>query len=415
VGDYKIPFLDLVTPHLALEEQLVDVFRQALRTAGFVGGSMVEDFEREFAAFCGTRFCVGVSNGTDALRLALLAAGVQTGETVLTVPNTFIATTEAISQIGGRPGFVDIDDRTYTMDPVKLRAFVETECTRDIETGAVVSKRTGSRVTAVIPVHLYGQMADMDPILDLAAHYNLQVIEDACQAHGAEYFSQKEGRWRRAGSMGHAAAFSFYPGKNLGACGEAGAVTTNDDLVAGQCRMLRDHGQSRKYYHHIEGYNGRLDAVQAGVLRVKLRHLAEWNERRRERARRYDELFANEDSLVRPQVPDWSRPVYHLYVIRTSAREDLQRWLTAAGIGTGIHYPIPLHLSNAYKTLGHCAGDFAVAERAAAEVLSLPIFPDLSEVGQSRVADEVLRFLVERRGAADATEATQPLHCIESV
>src|SRR2546428_2806940 len=277
----EIPFMDLVSTTRELQEELVSVFTTALHTAGFVGGPMVEGFERDFAKFCGSRFCVGVGSGTDALRLALIAAGVQPGDTVVTVPLTFIATTEAVSQAGARPDFVDIDERTYTMDPEKLRAYLETECTPDPKTGRVVSKRTGRPVTAVIPVHLYGQMAEMDPILELAARYDLIVIEDACQAHGAEYLSKKEDRWRKAGSMGRAAAFSFYPGKNLGACGEAGAVTTDDDELARRCQMLRDHGQSRKYFHDVEGYNGRLDAIQAGLLRVKLRHLAKWNEQRR--------------------------------------------------------------------------------------------------------------------------------------
>src|SRR2546422_5868837 len=260
-GNGNIPFLDLVTPHLELEEELVSVFQSALKTAGFVGGRMVEDFERHFARFCGVGYCVGMASGTDALRLALIAAGVQPGDTVVTVPLTFIATTEAISQAGARPDFVDIDERTYTMDPEKLRSYLESECVRSPQTDRVVSKRTGGPVTAVIPVHLYGQMADMDPILDLATQYNLVVIEDACQAHGAEYFSRKEDRWRKAGSVGRAAAFSFYPGKNLGACGEAGAITTDDERLARRCQMLRDHGQSKKYFHDIEGYNGRLDAI----------------------------------------------------------------------------------------------------------------------------------------------------------
>jgi dTDP-4-amino-4,6-dideoxygalactose transaminase len=251
----EVPFLDLVTPHAELEEELVSVFRSALRTAGFIGGSMVEGFEREFADYCGTRHCVGVASGTDALRFALMASGIQPGDTVITVPNTFIATTEAISQASGRPAFVDIDERTYTMDPQKLRLYLETQCTREPQSGRAVSRRTGSPVTAVIAVHLYGQMADMDRILDVAAQYNLIVVEDAFQAHGAEYFSEKEQAWRKAGSMGRAAAFSFYPGKNLGACGEAGAITTDDERVARRCQTLRDHGQSKKYFHDIAGYN----------------------------------------------------------------------------------------------------------------------------------------------------------------
>src|SRR2546428_3284245 len=402
----EIPFLDLVTVHRELREELRSVFEPALDTAGFVGGPVVQAFERDFAEFCESQFCVGMASGTDALRLALVAAGVQPGDTVVTVPLTFIATTEAISQAGARPDFIDIDERTYTMDPEKLRAYLETECTPNSETGRVVSKRTGSPVTAVIPVHLYGQMADMDPILDLATQYNLIVVEDACQAHGAEYLSRKEHRWRKAGSMGHAAAFSFYPGKNLGACGEAGAVTTDDERLARRCQMLRDHGQSRKYFHDIEGYNGRLDAIQAGVLRVKLRHLAKWNEQRRERARGYDELFADAEGMViLPHVPSWSRPVYHLYVVRVADREPLQKDLAAAGIGTGIHYPIPLHLAKAYEALGFRRGDFPVAELAASQVLSLPMFPGLSLEQQERVVTCMVEFTVGERLSSEGRMA----------
>jgi dTDP-4-amino-4,6-dideoxygalactose transaminase len=381
-----IPFLDLVAAHQELRDELVDVFATALDSAAFVGGPMVQDFEGDFAAFCGSRFSVGMASGTDALRLALMAAGVRPGDTVLTTPLTFIATTEAISQAGAVPDFIDIDQRTYTMDPEKLRRYLETECTADPHSRRRWSNRTGGPVTAVVPVHLYGQMADMDPILELADEHDLVVIEDACQAHGAEYLSKKEGRWCRAGTMGRAAAFSFYPGKNLGACGEAGAVTTDDERIARQCRMLRDHGQSKKYYHDVEGYNGRLDSIQAGFLRAKLRRLAVWNEQRRERAHRYDELFAYTDgSIILPAVPQWSRPVYHLYVVRVADREPLQAHLTAEGIGTGIHYQIPLHLADAYRHLGFRPGDYPVAERAAAHVLSLPMFPTLTSAQQERV------------------------------
>ena len=402
----EIPFLDLVTVHRELREELRSVFETALDTASFIGGPVVKEFERDFAEFCETRFCVGMASGTDALRLALLAAGVQPGDTVLTVPLTFFATTEAISQAGARFDFVDIDARTYTMDPEKLRAYLEIKCTPDQKTGRLVSKRTGSQVTTVILVHLYGQMADMDPILELAARYNLIVIEDACQAHGAEYLSKKEGRWRKAGSMGRAAAFSFYPGKNLGACGEAGAVTTDDEHVARGCSMLRDHGQSRKYIHDLEGYNGRLDAIQAGLLRVKLRHLAKWNEQRRELARIYEELLADAaGTVILPHVPSWSRPVYHLYVVRVADRDRLQSDLTAAGIGTGIHYPIPLHLVKAYEALGFRPGDFPIAEQAAAQVLSLPMFPGLRPEQQERVATCVLE---STRAAHQRIQVAEP-------
>jgi dTDP-4-amino-4,6-dideoxygalactose transaminase len=396
----KIPFVDLVTPHKELESELVTVFRTALETAGFVGGPMVEEFEREYADYCGAKYCVGVNSGTDALRFALIAAGVQKGDIVVTVPLTFIATTEAISQAGGRPDFIDIDARTYTMDPEKLREYLQEKCACDEKSGRLVHRTLQRPVTAVIPVHLYGQTADMDPILELAAEYNLHVIEDACQAHGAEYFSAREDRWRKAGSMGHAAAFSFYPGKNLGACGEAGAVTTNDEALARKIRMLRDHGQSTKYYHDIEGYNGRLDSIQAGILRVKLRHLTRWNEQRRDCARRYAELFVGvDDALVLPNSPSWSRPVHHLYVVQVADRESLQKELTAAGIGTGIHYPIPLHLATAYLELGYRPGDFPEAERAASNLLSLPMFPEFSLEQQHAVVGAVLRSLAVRESA----------------
>src|SRR6202161_4290425 len=318
----KIPFLDLVTLHEELEPELMPVFQKVLRTAGFVGGPMVEDFEREFAGFCDAKHCVGLASGTDAVRFALMAAGVQLGDVVITVPHTFIATTEGISQAGARPDFVDIDERSYCMDPAKLKEYIERECYVDRETGTPYHRRLRAPVTAIVPVHIYGQSADMDPILELARRYNLIVVEDACQAHGAEYFSRKENRWMKAGSMGHAGAFSFYPGKNLGACGEAGAATTNSEAITRQMRMLRDHGQAKKYYHDIEGYNGRLDAVQAGILSVKLQHLANWNESRREHARKYNELFAAADAnIILPKEPSRSKAVYHLFVVQVENRE----------------------------------------------------------------------------------------------
>jgi len=369
----------------------VSVFRGALASGGFVGGPLLEDFEREFAKFCGVQFAVGVASGTDALRFALMGAGVRPGDTVVTVPNTFIATTEAICQAGARPDFVDVDSRTYLLDPDRLRRYLESDCTFDRHLGHVRSTRTGGPVTAIIPVHLYGQMADMDAIQDLADRYKLRVIEDACQAHGAQYYSAREHRWRTAGSMGRAAAFSFYPGKNLGACGEAGAVTTDNEQIAQRCRMLRDHGQSSKYHHDISGYNGRLDAVQAGILSVKLRHLTRWNQQRVERALEYDRLFAGAGaSVIRPCMPDYSRPVHHLYVVRVADRDRVQRELTAAGIGTGIHYPVPLHLCKAYGGLLFRTGDFPIAEQAASEILTLPMFPGLSLDSQRRVAEVLL-------------------------
>ena len=400
----NIPFLDLVTPHKELESELVAVFKNALNTAGFIGGEPVQAFERAFAQLCQAGHCVGVGSGTDALRFALIAVGVKQGDIVITVPNTFIATTEAISQTGAETAFVDINEQTYNMDPEKLKEYLESECVVDDKTGFTLHRNSGKRVRAVVPVHLYGQMADMDPILTLAEKYNLLVIEDACQAHGAEYFSKKLNSWKRAGSLGHAAAFSFYPGKNLGACGEAGAVTTNSEELAKKVSMLRDHGQAQKYYHDIEGYNGRLDAIQAGILRVKLGRLEEWNRQRREHARHYNELLAAEaENITLPSEPEWSRAVYHLYVIRSQQREELRTYLAAANIGTGIHYPIPLHLQKAYASTSYQAGDFPVTERTAVEILSLPMFPNLKFEGQRRVAEAVAAFGT-RRGKVPAQE-----------
>jgi dTDP-4-amino-4,6-dideoxygalactose transaminase len=283
------------------------------------------------------------------------------------------------------------------MDPDKLREYLEQRCEVDGKTGGLVERASKHRVVGIVPVHLYGQTADMDPILELAAKYRLFVIEDACQAHGAEYFSKKENAWRRAGSMGLAAAFSFYPGKNLGACGEAGAITTDDEAMAKRMKMIRDHGQAKKYYHDIEGYNGRLDAIQAGWLSVKLPHLSKWNESRRKLALRYHESFAQlKEFMVLPEEAPWSKGVYHLYVVRVQDREALQAHLAEAGIGTGIHYPIPLHQQKAYAYLGYNTGDFPVTERVSREIVSLPMFPQLAASQQDQVLSAVKEFLATR-------------------
>jgi dTDP-4-amino-4,6-dideoxygalactose transaminase len=405
-GSEQIPFLDLVTLHKELEPELLSALKETLQTAGFVGGPKVEEFERAFAKFCDASHCVGVASGTDAVRFALTAAGVKPGDVVITVPHTFIATTEAISQACARPDFVDIDERTHCMDPRKLREYLERNCSTDAETGKLNHRRLQAPVTAVVPVHIYGQMADMDPILALARKYNLIVIEDACQAHGAEYFSKETNSWRKAGSIGNAAAFSFYPSKNLGACGEAGAVTTNNEAMARTMRMLRDHGQAQKYYHQMEGYNGRLDALQAGFLTIKLRHLASWNRKRQEIAKRYDQSLAAIDGVRTPFCSDFVHSVYHLYVIRVRQRDALQKHLAKAGIGTGIHYPVPLHLQVAYRHLQYPSGSFPVCEQVASEILSLPMYPLLDAEQTQRVVREVAAFLSSRRSVR--VEQAQP-------
>jgi dTDP-4-amino-4,6-dideoxygalactose transaminase len=401
----RVPFLDLVAPHLEMRAELVEVFTSALESAGFIGGPLVEGFERDFAAFCGAAHCVGVGSGTDALRFALAAAGVGPGDAVVTAPNSFIATTEAITQVGARPLFVDIDADTYCISPQALRRYLERDCRS--EAGRAVDRRLGVRIAALVPVHLYGAPADMDALLELAEHYRLTVVEDACQAHGTEYFSRRTGEWRRCGTLGAAAAFSFYPGKNLGACGEAGAVTTNDAAIAHKIRMLRDHGQSRKYYHDMEGYNGRLDAIQAGILQRKLPRLAAWNEQRRALARRYHELLAAAglQGLASPD-KEWARSVHHLFVVRVAERDALIRKLAELQIGTGVHYPVPLHLQRAYLTLGYASGDFPVSEAAAAEVLSLPLYPQLRREQQERVVS-ALRSCLARTAPGPVPGATR--------
>jgi len=395
MSDEMIPFLDLITPHRQLEEELVEATRRALRSAAFIGGPEVEGFEREFADYCGAKFCVGLASGTDAVRFALMAAGVGVGDAVITVANTFIATVEGISQAGAQTEFVDVDDRTSNMSAASLSEYLA-GCAIDAATKRPIGRRSGKPIKAIVPVHLYGQMVDMTALTEIAERYRLFIVEDACQAHGAMH------RGQRAGSIGRAGAFSFYPGKNLGACGEAGAVTTNDEAIAKTIRMIRDHGQSKKYYHQIEGYNGRLDAIQAAFLRVKLRHLDEWTAQRQAAARRYNELLepmTKAGVLALPYEPEGSQAVYHLYVIRTRERDPLAKALNAKGIQTGLHYPVPLHQQECYKAWGFAAGALPVTERAATELLSLPMFPGLTPAQQKAVADGVQSFLsVTARG-----------------
>jgi dTDP-4-amino-4,6-dideoxygalactose transaminase len=378
-----IPFVDLITPHVELEEQLIEAVRSCLRTGGFIGGPALTEFESEFAKFSGTEYCIGVSSGTDALRFALMAAGIGPGDIVVTVPNTFVATVEAIVQTGATTHFVDVDPKSFNMSPDALRKY--------LQTGG------GKNVKAIIPVHLYGQMCDMDALMALAEEYGLMVFEDACQAHGSEYFSNARNSTLKAGSVGKAAAFSFYPGKNLGACGEAGAVTTNDEAIAQRIRMIRDHGQNKKYYHLVEGYNGRLDAIQAAMLRVKLPHLAEWNAKRREAAARYTELLGGVESLTTPYESNRSGSVYHLYVVKALERDQLQARLTEKNIGTGLHYPVPVHLQKGYAHLGFQLGDFPIAERLASEILSLPIYPQIQAEQQQQVTETILEFYGTRK------------------
>ena len=367
----QVSFLDLKVQYHQIEAELRPILEDIMSNGAFIGGPQVLAFEEEFATFCGGGHCVGLNSGTDALRFALMAVGIGPGDEVISVPHTFIATTEAISQAGATPVFVDVDPQTCCMDPARLREFVERSCRVDESTRQLINQITNKPVKGVIPVHLYGQPADMDEILEIAEKYRLAVIEDACQAHGALY------KGRRVGSIGLAGCFSFYPGKNLGAFGDAGALLTRDENLAQTVRMLREHGQSRKYYHDMEGYTGRLDAIQAAVLRLKLKLLADWNRARRENAKLYDRLLAEVPGVEVVREAPSSQSVYHLYVILVVDRDGLQQHLTQKGIGTGLHYPLPLHLQKAYVHMGYKKGDFPVSENIAARLLSLPMFAEL--------------------------------------
>ncbi len=349
-----IPFVDLRAQYASIRNEVNAAIQGVLDSCQFTLGSEVAAFEEEFAAYCQARHGIGVNTGTSALHLALLAANIGPGDEVITVPFTFVATVSAIHYAGATPVFVDIDPRTYTMDVTAIESAIT------------------ARTKAILPVHLYGQPADMDPILEIAKRRGLVVIEDACQAHGAEY------KGRRAGSMGDMGCFSFYPGKNLGAYGEGGMVTTNNADYTRTIRMLRDWGAEKKYQHVLKGYNYRLEGIQGAVLRVKLRHLESWTESRRKAAAHYDRLLAG-SGIPTPLAMPNVRHVYHIYAIRTAKRQAWQDALNAQGIQTGIHYPIPVHLLPAFADLGYRSGQFPRSEQAANEVLSLPMFPELTE------------------------------------
>jgi dTDP-4-amino-4,6-dideoxygalactose transaminase len=349
-----IPFVDLRVQYQALRDEVEPAMQSVLERGAFIMGPEHQGFEQAFARYLGVRHCLGVATGTDALELALRALGLGPGDEVITVPNTFIATTEAISHVGATIRWVDVDPRTYNLDPAQLEAAIT------------------PRTRAVLPVHLYGQPAHMEPILAIARRHGLKVIEDCAQAHGARDHG------RRVGTFGDLACFSFYPGKNLGAYGDGGAVVTNDDALAERVGLLRNHGQQTKYVHVVEGWCHRLDNLQAAVLSVKLRHLDDWNDCRRQAAATYDRFLRDLPRVVIPYVPPGMEPVYHLYVVQLPDRDRVQAALQAQGIATGIHYPIPLHQQPAYAYLGHAPGDFPVSAALGPKILSLPMFPEIT-------------------------------------
>ncbi|MBN1974562.1 MAG: DegT/DnrJ/EryC1/StrS family aminotransferase [Sedimentisphaerales bacterium] len=363
----NIPFLDLKSPYQELKTEMDAAYKRVMESGWYILGSEVEAFEQEFADYCNVRHCIGVGNGIEALHLILRAYGIGKNDEVIVPTNTYIATWLAVTYAGATPIPVEPDQKTYNLDPVKIEAAIT------------------NRTKAIMPVHLYGQPADMDLILDIAEKYGLKVIEDAAQAHGALY------KGKRAGSLGDAAGFSFYPGKNLGAIGDGGAVTTNDDIIAKSIRSLRNYGSHKKYINDVLGFNSRLDELQAAFLRVKLKYLDTWNVRRRESAKRYT-VELKSSRLILPYIPEYSNPVWHLYVVCTEERDMLQRHLSDNGIGTLIHYPIPPHLQNAYSELGYERGDCPIAEELAKQVLSLPMGPHISKEQTEAIIDAIHRF-----------------------
>lgn len=399
--DKPIQFVDLGAQHAEIARELDDAIRQIIASSSFIGGHFVEAFENAFATFVGVPHVIGLASGTDAVRIALQIAGVKRDDAVVTVSHTFIGTTEGVEHIGGRPVFVDVDRQTRTMSPAALATFLEDRCARD-RAGVLRQQSTGRRIGALLPVHLYGQSADMAPILELGERFGVPVVEDAAQAQGAVY-RFPDGREALCGSMGVAAAFSFYPGKNLGAMGEAGAVATTDPARARMAILLRDHGQSKKYVHEIaHGTNARLDAIQAAVLSIKLRRLDAWNANRRRAAERYTSGLQGARGLALPLEAPYASHIYHLYVVQTPERDRLRTELAEAGIATGLHYPIPLHLQPAYAGQDVVGGPLPNTEWAAQTCLSLPMHPHLDEQQVDRVVSALETCLLREEGAGRA-------------
>jgi len=368
----RVPFIDLKAQYKSIRDEIATALQNVLDNTAFAGGPFVEKFEKDFASFCECEFAIGVSSGTAALWMALSGLGIGQGDEIITTPNTFIATAEAISFCGAKPVFIDIDEQTYNMNP------------------ELIEDAITPKTKAIIPVHLYGQMADMEPIMEIAKANRLFIVEDACQAHGAEY------KGRCAGSIGDAGCFSFYPGKNLGAYGEAGAVVTNNAELAEEIRMFRDHGQAKKYYHSMIGWNARMDGFQGAVLSVKLKHLPAWNQARRKNAQLYNDFLADVDDVIAPAEADYARHVYHIYAIRTQNRDALIRTLAEKDIFCGIHYPVPIHLQEAYKLLGYGKNSFPIAEKCVEQLISLPMSPELTEEQIERVCHETKLFKQSR-------------------
>ena len=380
----QVPFMDLNRQYQTIKDEIDKAIHDTIQSCAFVAGAKVRDFEGNFAAYCGVNHAIGVSSGTSALYVALRALGIGKGDAVITVPHTFIATAEAISLTGATPVFVDIDEDSYNISTEKIVEYIEESCTQN--GGVLLDKARNVRVKAVLPVHLYGQMADMKRILEIAEQYKLYVVEDAAQAHGAEYGGKK------AGSIGNIGAFSFYPSKNLGAYGQGGMVTTQDADLSEKIRLLIDHGQKAKNLHAFEGWNFKMDGLQAAILNVKLRHLDRWNEKRRSNAAAYNKYLSDMGGIVIPKELAERKHIYHLYVVRSKHREVFVNFLEESSIGSSVHYPTPVHLQEAYRHLSYKKGDFPISEACAREVTSLPMFPELAIEEVEYVCDVVRRW-----------------------
>lgn len=367
----QIPYFDLKKQYASIQSEIDEALLRVLGSGWYVLGKELENFEKSFASYCDAQYAVGVNSGTDAIRLALIACGIKPGDLVATVPNTAVPTIAAIASTGARPVLVDVDPKTYTLDPACMDHLL---------------KKEKGKIKAVVPVHLYGHPADMEPLLAMANQQGFHVIEDACQAHGSEY------KGKKVGTLGHAGCFSFYPTKNLGAYGDAGMVTVNDKTLADRLMMLRNYGEKAKYQNAIEGHNSRLDEMQAAVLSVKLRYLDLWNEKRRGLAKCYADLLSG-TSLVLPQEAAYAKHIYHLYVVRSKERDKLQQVLEEKGIHTAIHYPMPVHFQKAYQRLGYAKGRFPVAEKLTAEILSLPLYPELKEEEVRHICEVIRKHL----------------------
>lgn len=365
----EIPFVNLKKQYLSIKKEIDEAINNVIQNTAFVLGDVVKKFEDDFASFCSVKYCRGVSSGTSALQLALMSLDIKKGDEIILPPNTYIATAEAVSAVNAKPVFVDVDPETYNIDP------------------KLIKENITDKTKAIIPVHLYGQPADMNPILEIAQEKNLFVVEDACQAHGAEY------KGRKCGSIGAVGGFSFYPGKNLGAFGEGGAITTNNEEIAKKIEMLRDHGQAKKHHHEVIGTNSRLEGIQGAVLGAKLKYLSEWNNKRRKNAKYYNERLSNLDKIKTPVESEYGKHIYHLYIIQIDKRDELQKFLKSKGIATGLHYPTPIHLQPAYSHLGLTKDLFPITESYVKKILSLPMFPELEKEEIDFVVDSIADFL----------------------